>query len=785
MSFTIEARTLLELGKELISTDEVALYELIKNAVDANSMRVEVFVTIRLTHRHYDEACTLLLEEKRSIAEVREFIAGVLVEPDHSDSQRLLSSLPDQGDVGKFLQVFEAEYRTANTIEVRDTGEGMSLTDLKEVFLRIGTSFRRTENLKDARKLGDKGIGRLSAMRLGDRLEVKTTKVGEDRWNLLDIDWNLFTHDTQKSVEDIQIEPYLGEEKDDPEFSGTRIMILGLQGDWDFARFSDILEGRIARMIDPFDAGRANQLLVLKHNGTRVLVPSVPQSLLDAAHAVCHVEFEVTNGEPRLTGFIDYRFRHSRIELDQRGAEVYSLVQKPVKRRAKRGHAAFNLVPVKPSTLEQLSKFSCDIYWYNRRVVDAVSGLSSNAAETRREISNWSGGPMLYRYGFRILPYGDPSNDWLALDEAAFGASGFKLNRQQIIGRVLLDVPHAVLSEQTNREGLIQSDTTDVLRNVLMWVVHNELRGLINQVDEIERMEMRAAEQDTQKISAARQRVVGALARVQEKTGEDAKEAMEELTKGVAALSDQSTSLVRRIEAVISEAESEREKFVYLAGIGLMTEFIFHELERAVSHAMGMLESGSLRQATINSLREQLTTLHKRIAAFDELTSEKRQTKSSFDLADLIDNVFSNHEKEFERHGIQLIFKRPPKPYLVKAVRGMVIQILENLIVNSAYWLKQQKRFESGFQPKIEVIFDAAEKRITIEDNGPGVPADRIERIFEPFITTKPTGQGRGLGLYIARDLASYHGWSFQMDNEVGRIREGRINMFVLDIGNT
>ena len=48
MTFKFSARTLLELGKELISSDEIALYELIKNAVDAQSPRVEIFVNVQL-----------------------------------------------------------------------------------------------------------------------------------------------------------------------------------------------------------------------------------------------------------------------------------------------------------------------------------------------------------------------------------------------------------------------------------------------------------------------------------------------------------------------------------------------------------------------------------------------------------------------------------------------------------------------------------------------------------------------------------------------------------------
>lgn len=783
MSFTFEARTLLELGKELISSDEVALYELIKNAVDARSPKVEILVKVQLTHSDLKEAIARIEEENHSIERVTDYVHSCLIDASSPDAQRIMAAIREATDKNAFLDNLTRIYNEVNTIEVRDSGDGMSLADLNDVFLRVGTRSRRSENIAGAKNLGDKGIGRLSAMRLGDHLRVKTSREGEAHWNLLDIDWTMFGHDSRKLIHEVDVEPVLGEEKFEASEHGTSILISALQGDWGEIRFTDILQGRIARMVDPFDAGAANRLIVARHNGQRIAVPSIPRQLLDSAHAYCRVEFNMVNGEPVLKGIIDYRYRHRSIRIDEHGPGVFSLAQNSVKRRAKRGHAATRLVPVRQSAFEALGAFTCEIYWFNRRVVEAVSGLTEKMQDTRREISHWSGGPMLYRYGFRILPYGDPSDDWLSLDEIAFGVSGFKLNRQQVVGRVLLDTPHTALSEQTNREGLIQSDAADALRRILMWVVHTEMRGLINEADEIEFIERRAAEQDTQKVSATQKRVDRALENLRAAVGDAADDEMKEVAKSVAQLTSQSAALVDRIEAVVSEADEDREKFVYLAGIGLMTEFIFHELERAVSHTMELLSGGSLRQATIDSLREQLKTLHKRIAAFDELTGEKRQSKSTFDLAQLVDEVLSNHLREFERHGIVLSFERPDAPFTIKAVRGMVIQILENLIVNAAYWLKQQKRFEPAFVPRLTIVLDAADRSLTVEDNGPGVTEDRRERIFQPFITSKPTGQGRGLGLYIARELAEYHKWKLAMDTDVGRIRKGRVNMFVLDMG--
>jgi hypothetical protein len=67
-----------------------------------------------------------------------------------------------------------------------------------------------------------------------------------------------------------------------------------------------------------------------------------------------------------------------------------------------------------------------------------------------------------------------------------------------------------------------------------MWVVHVEMRGLINEADKIEQIERREAEQDTKTVSDTRRRVDAALARVRQEIGEQAASSLEELAKGVA-----------------------------------------------------------------------------------------------------------------------------------------------------------------------------------------------------------------------------------------------------------
>ena len=283
-----------------------------------------------------------------------------------------------------------------------------------------------------------------------------------------------------------------------------------------------------------------------------------------------------------------------------------------------------------------------------------------------------------------------------------------------------------------------------------------------------------------ERVSEVGERVEEMLKRLRDVVDGSAKAQITELSSSVSTLTRYSKSLIGRIDGVIQEGEKEREKFIYLAGIGLMTEFIFHELERAVAYTLGTISGKAIRETTVDSLRDQLLTLHKRIAAFDELTSEKRQRKSRFDLVKLVNQILGDHHRELLRHKIDLKVCVSKHPFWITAVRGMVIQILENLIVNSVYWLKQQAKFEGGFEPKLTLAINRDQRSLSVEDNGPGVASHRCEEIFQAFTTTKPVGQGRGLGLFIARDLARYHGWDLSMEDDVGRVRPGRLHRFVL-----
>jgi signal transduction histidine kinase len=98
-------------------------------------------------------------------------------------------------------------------------------------------------------------------------------------------------------------------------------------------------------------------------------------------------------------------------------------------------------------------------------------------------------------------------------------------------------------------------------------------------------------------------------------------------------------------------------------------------------------------------------------------------------------------------------------------------RVLLNLYNNAFYATNEKKKTaDENYQPTVSVqtkkINDGVE--IRVEDNGNGIPASIKEKIFQPFFTTKPTGQGTGLGLSLAYDITKAHGGEIKVETNEG-----------------
>lgn len=108
---------------------------------------------------------------------------------------------------------------------------------------------------------------------------------------------------------------------------------------------------------------------------------------------------------------------------------------------------------------------------------------------------------------------------------------------------------------------------------------------------------------------------------------------------------------------------------------------------------------------------------------------------------------------------------------LLNIVPQDIGRVLMNLVTNAFYTVHEKKLQQpANFDPTLWVNVKAAEKSIviTIKDNGKGIPSAIQDKIFQPFFTTKPTGQGTGLGLSLSYDIIKAHGGELQVESVEG-----------------
>lgn len=781
--FRVSARTVLQLGAELISSDAVAFYELIKNAFDAGSPKVTVRIVVRIPFDITAEATSLIAshvadkaaksKQREAIAECQEFLLG-----------NIKAGAPGTDELKEALESSDSwdELRStiddANYIEIADTGSGMSLADLDEIYLTIGTRSRLRDRELAAKNpgtrkrpvLGEKGLGRLSAMRLGAKLSVTSSKADEKLWNSLEIDWRAFAHDSDALLEEIDIEPTRGDRKSDPAECGTTLRISALTADWDAVKVQQMADSQFSKLTDPYTP-KSRFPIRVSFNGRAIAIPAFDELLFKYAHAEVHATFTLDGPQgPRLAGKVVYSLRNRENTFELDGAHLVS---------------AAGIRSLK--TLKSLGPFTTQCVWINRKT---LKELEDDVEEVKRVIAlqeQWAGGLMVYRDGFRVYPYGSPDDDWLDLDKKALSSGGYKVNRRQVVGKVdISSTKNPALLDQSNREGLRDSAEKQALILLLKYVLEAELRQFLNRVDKAHKAsEPVTFEELEDRIDESEERIIASLQALVERHPEVGKDA-----KVVRSLKHAVQNLRQRLQDAKDLAESFEEKhaqIVHLAATGFMVEMLAHELNRATANTLETLSDADREalsppiKSLLSILRSELHTLQKRLSILDPLSTSMRHRKDSFELTQWVQEVMDSYESRFENEGISCRLRVAPKgsTLRVKAVKGMITQILSNLISNSVYWLRQEKKLDRDLEPEIRVVIDTERGLVSFSDNGPGIPVARRDEVFEPFVTTKPPGEGKGLGLYIAREVANYNGATLTLSTE-GTGSPKRLHTFIL-----
>lgn len=723
------ARIMKTLGSELISNDAVAIIELVKNSYDAEATRVLI-----------------------------RFVGPLL---------------PGRG-----------------VIEVFDDGNGMTLETVRGAWMEPATPGKRqttSSGLKERRVLGEKGIGRFAAMRLASELELITRARGSNREVYGLFDWTQF-EDEQKYLDEVLIltderEPEVVNSKlgldalwpsvevpiqCPPSEHGTLLKMSHLTQAWDTERFRLIQRG-LSRLISPFKENKDFSIyLQAPAEFSEFSAEISPPEALNYPHYVvigeidskgkCDLELEVkADGEIKriLGGFVREK-KHGLQYLDE-GA--YLELKQATESAPEDGLKKWD------EKLPVCGPLQIELRIWDRDELGSIVQLTrSNLQNVRADIDSFAG-INIYRDGFRVLPYGEPNNDWLRLDIRRVQNPTKRLSNNQIVGHISITADQNVgLKDQSNREGLDENQSYSDLREIM--------KSILEMIEDLRKKAKRAGEgdkKDSQTLSLFAPLDLSPI-RQHLATVNPRDEVAKELLNNVERAYNKS---VEGLKAVVA-------KYHALATLGQLIDVLLHDgrlpLAKIRKEALlgqedivekqltgeDLLNKLSSRLHIIGGQSDVLATVFRRVEPFG---GRKRGRPKQLYLEKIIEDAFGVCANQIA--DLKIETSLPTGQTLVRVDEGEIQEVIVNLLQNSIYWLQ----FVDAARRRINVsVTRTAQDHVEIifGDTGPGVSEENRLRIFEPYFSTKKDGVGLGLAI-VGEIIKDYYGGALELLDSDGR----------------
>jgi signal transduction histidine kinase len=244
-----------------------------------------------------------------------------------------------------------------------------------------------------------------------------------------------------------------------------------------------------------------------------------------------------------------------------------------------------------------------------------------------------------------------------------------------------------------------------------------------------------------------------------------------------ARLFEEAREAAQRLEEVVKDqqlrltlAQQQMLQAAKLSALGELVAGVAHELNNPLTVLVGtadMIEAGAPEsvQQHVRLMREAITAAQYVVRGLLTFGRQMPLEKTRVDLAGLIDRVLALTFGELHVTDVKVRTEVAPGLPAVWADANQLQQVLVNLVTNA----KQAMAAVEG-ERRLRIAVDRAGPDrvcIQVEDTGPGIPADTISRVFDPFVTTKR--DGTGLGLSISYGIVREHGGTLTVDSEPGR----------------
>lgn len=754
------------LGRELITNDEVAIFELVKNSFDAGADAVHLF-----------------------------FGDDNVVVADNG------SGMSYDDITGKWLFVAYSSKRDGNAD--RD-------------FRDIAAERRHFA--------GSKGIGRFSSDRLGQEI-VLQTRPKQTRGSTVHrvaIDWQRFERNDKEHFEKIPVSYSETDAFQLPDElrkfgaglrHGTVIEIKKLRHEWDRGRLLD-LKSSLAKLINPFGEGTDRFGIVIAAPAELAEDKNVTARATKAGGKP--LSREIVNGQVGNFIFSDLQEKTTFIRVSIADEHIDTTL-------TDRGELIYKIREPNPYGNLKDSGFRCEMYYLNQSAKVTFTrrvGLPSVQF----------GSVFVFRNGFRVYPIGEDGNDWFGFDRRKQQGYARFLGTREIIGRVDVFGSDEDFQEASSRnQGLIETPAVRELRDAVLDHCLKRLEKYVVPVswadkadantDDLSRL---LTDPGRARVSAAvaslvdndeielldySKRLVGlinersgefesslvSLRAIAEKTGDKAfiaqldvaEKRFEELKRSEAearAVADRereaAEAATQRAEAAEtaadearSEAETERRRAHFLEKVvSLDTATILNLHHQVTIYAVDIAQQienllsetagkKTIPRETMLKAIEQMAFLNRKVLAITrfaaqanfKLDSEKIRTDLPAFLTDYIEQIA--RVSGSARLRVQVANTHPGLEMRFNPIDASII--VDNLISNAKRAKASLIKFELSLLDKSGLL-------IRVSDNGRGIaPGTNKKRIFEMGYTTT---QGSGLGLYHVRQVLGEMGGSIELE---------------------
>ncbi len=283
-------------------------------------------------------------------------------------------------------------------------------------------------------------------------------------------------------------------------------------------------------------------------------------------------------------------------------------------------------------------------------------------------------------------------------------------------------------------------------------------------------------------------------------------ETIEELEQKRKAIEETNAALTKSLDDLKS-AQAQLIQSEKMASLGELTAGIAHEIQNPLNFVNNFsdvstelvdemneeIEKGNLEDAKqiAQDLKQNLEKInHHGKRAGDIVKGMLQHSRNSSGVKEPTDlNALADEYFRLAYHGLRAkdkTFNAAVKTDFQADIGNVNIipqdigRVILNLITNAFYVVDEKKK--SGvehYEPTVSVSTKKLGDNvlISVKDNGKGIPQKVLEKIFQPFFTTKPTGQGTGLGLSLSYDIVKAHGGELMVDT-----KEGEGTTFIISI---